>query len=144
MTRKIINRFVKFNSRGEPVYAMGEEIIDDRDSGGGMTTTNQQLVFECPSCGQLQETHAIRTSCELCGVCCDWCHDMKMKLDEIEFRQQVLIERERMNRWQSPALDRIPWIKWIRWWQNENSMERLEETRQRLLRKRNGKRRLLR
>jgi hypothetical protein len=145
--RKIIKRFVKFNPRREPIYGWQEELVDERDIGGGLTSTRQEVLFECPVCGQLFETdrpHPITSNCELCGgTCCIATHNLRLELDEIEFRRQILIERERMNRLQSPALDRIPLIKWLRWFQNQNSMARLEETRRRLLRERN-ERRLLR
>jgi ferredoxin len=128
----IIKFFRKINQKGETLFGVSEEIIDDE--AGTVTAAKQQIMFHCPACGQPLEQRQVRENCILCGTCCDWCHEERLKLEKSIFERMVIIEKERLRWLESKVFDNIPGVKIFRHIEGFKSIKKLEREHRKLLR----------
>ena len=128
---KIIKRFLKANSKGEKFSEIVEELVPNEY--GTVNATKNQLVFNCPSCGQFIEENQIRYNCPVCkGHCCNFGHEERVKHAKSLFERQIIIEKETLRWLESKVFDDFPGIEFIRKIVCIKSVKRLEELRQRL------------
>lgn len=137
--KKIRKRYLRVNKHGQILYAGFEEATD---YGNEIEKDKAEVLFSCPSCDQPLEKNRVRSSCPLCGVCCDFCHNARWEHEEVLFKRFVLLEQARREYWE-PIYDKLPlgrWLKRIAAW---NSASRLADMQRRLLyERRNAQRRL--
>ena len=122
--KKILKAFLKVNMAGDKLYEQIEELVDDES--GTIVDLKREVLSTCRSCGQSVEPNQARSNCPLCGECCNFCHQERLKLEKIIFERQIILERERLRWLESKIFDGVPCIGLIRQVKAISSIRRLE------------------
>lgn len=128
---RIYRIFQKITRNGDVIYERRE--AGSIDEQGNENAGKQILMHNCPNCGQpLEEKIVIK--CPVHGIYdCNWCHAEMLRLEEINFKRQMAIQKEKLRWLESKIFDGVPFVKTIRKVCGIQGITKLEETRKKLL-----------
>jgi hypothetical protein len=126
--KRLIKIFIKATQEGETFYQDTTNVnAEDRDN---INVSVRKRIFLCPACGNPLDSRQVRTDCPICpqGICCDWCHEQRIRFHRIAFDQTLQVVREHRNWIESKSFDGFPFINMIRRIVGFNGIRRLEDT----------------
>jgi len=128
--KRTFQRFIKTDDQGQLFYE-DTKTVHTHDK-NNIEVLVRKRSFVCPTCGQPADENKLRKTCPVCqGVCCNFCHEERIRFHKIVFDQQIIIEKERRTWIESKLFDRFPMIGVIRRIVGMNSIRKLEDMRRR-------------